>query len=410
MALKVGVFHPGTQHSWQTALAFQEDRQLAWYATSIFYDPSRWPYRLEALVPARLGARLHREFSRRHLPALAPAQVRQFGLWEWIETGARRAGRERIADWANNRGNQRFGHAVARLVEREPVDVLWGYNTSSLEAFRWAKRRGIRCILDQTIGHCASLNRVMLAEQARNPEFFLGSYVPMSAEAVERQNEELELADLVVVGSEFCAGTLVENGCEPSKIRIVPYGFDETLFPSTAPKRHRKEGQPVRFLFVGLVHPRKGIAPLLQAFEQISMDTAKLTLVGQLAIPPATFQRYKQRTEHLGSLPRPEVVKHFLAADCFIFPSLFEGSAIVLHEATAAGLGIVQSASAGNGVADGKNGIVLPEVTPEAIKMAVSSILKDPEQLARWQEAAWQMRPEHTWQRYRDRVRKIAST
>jgi len=58
------------------------------------------------------------------------------------------------------------------LIQREPVDVLWGYNTSSLEVFRWAKKQGIRCILDQTIGHCAAMNRVMLAEQTRNPEFF----------------------------------------------------------------------------------------------------------------------------------------------------------------------------------------------------------------------------------------------
>jgi hypothetical protein len=39
--MKVGVFHPGTQHSWQTALAFQEAGTLAWFATSIFYDPAQ---------------------------------------------------------------------------------------------------------------------------------------------------------------------------------------------------------------------------------------------------------------------------------------------------------------------------------------------------------------------------------
>ena len=45
--MRIGVFHPGTQHSWQTALAFQEAGMLGWYATSAFYDPARWPYRLE---------------------------------------------------------------------------------------------------------------------------------------------------------------------------------------------------------------------------------------------------------------------------------------------------------------------------------------------------------------------------
>jgi hypothetical protein len=224
MRPKVGVFHPGTQHSWQTALAFQETGQLAWYATSVFYDPARWPYRVERFLPASLAQPLHREFARRHSPALKAENVRQFGLWEWVETGARRAGARALSSWTNRRGNASFGTMVTNLLEREPVDVLWGYNSSCLEVFRWAKRRGIRCVLDQTIGHAASLNRVMLAEQARNPEFFLESYTPLSSNVILRQDEEIALADTIVVGSDFCARTLIENGCSPSKIRIAPYG------------------------------------------------------------------------------------------------------------------------------------------------------------------------------------------
>ena len=215
MALRVGVFHPGTQHSWQTALAFQESGSLAWYATSAFYDGNRWPYKVEKLVPEPLASRLHREFTRRHLPALESSNIRQFGLWEWCETGARRLGQVKVARWANRCGNRSFAPLVAKLIEREEVDTVWGYNTSSLDVFRWAKRRNIRCVLDQTIGHCASLNRVMLAERESNPDFFLDSFSPFSTDDFDLQNEELALADLVVVGCDFCAQTLVENGCEP---------------------------------------------------------------------------------------------------------------------------------------------------------------------------------------------------
>src|SRR5579872_3319426 len=232
MARKVGVFHPGTQHSWQTALAFQESGQLAWYATSVFYDPARWPYRIERWAPRGLSDRLHRDFARRYSPALLPDNVRQFGFWEWLEIGARRAGVERLADWANRRGNASFGEQVIELIEREPVDLLWGYNTSSVEVFRWAKRRGIVCVLDQTVGHYAALNHVMLTEQARHPDFFLQSYEPYSAAVIAQQNEELALADLVTVGCEYCGRTLIENGCPPEKVRVIGYGFDETIFPA----------------------------------------------------------------------------------------------------------------------------------------------------------------------------------
>src|ERR1700730_14476560 len=120
MPRRVGVFHPGAQHSWQTALAFQETGQLSWYATSVFYDPSRWPYRIERMLPRTLSDRLHRDFARRHSPALFPQNCRQFGFWEWLETGTRRAGATRLSSWANRRGNASFGEQVIRLLEREP--------------------------------------------------------------------------------------------------------------------------------------------------------------------------------------------------------------------------------------------------------------------------------------------------
>jgi glycosyltransferase involved in cell wall biosynthesis len=354
--------------------------------------------------------RLHRDFSRRYLPALRRENVRQFGLWEWLETGARRVGAEAFADWANRRGNASFGRLVVRLAEREPVDVLWGYNTSSVEVFRWAKRRGIRCILDQTIGHCASMNRVMLAEQARHPEFFLESFTPFSPAAIAQQDEEIALADAVVVGSEYCAQTLIENGCPASKVRIVPYGYDETLFPDNPPVRPALGGRPIEFLFVGLIYPRKGVAALLQAFETIPPGDARLTLVGRLEIPASTFQRFRGRVRHVSSVPRSEVAKYFLAADCLILPSLFEGGGIVLYEASAAGLGIIQSAHCGDGVREARNGQILADVSSTAIRAAILSVVANPTKLAGWQQASWEMRLERSWQRYRERVRALVLT
>lgn len=230
MKPRVGVCHPGTQHSWQTALAFQENSTLAWYSTSIFYDPSRWPYKIEKYLPSHLCQGVHREFTRRYWPALSPNNIRQFGVWEWIERAASRLGAQRLEHWANSRGNISFNRLVIKLLEREPVDVLIGYDTSSLEVFRWAKQRGIRCVLEQTIGHPESLNQAMITERARCPEYFSNS-APISSDVISRVNQELELADLVIVGSEVCARTLIQNKCPETKIAIVPYGFDETSFP-----------------------------------------------------------------------------------------------------------------------------------------------------------------------------------
>jgi glycosyltransferase involved in cell wall biosynthesis len=408
--MRIGVFHPGTQHSWQTALGFQEAGMLGWYATSAFYDPARWPYKLERYVPRKLSAQLTREFRRRHNRFLDPANVRQFGLWEWAEVGLRRLGRPGPADYCNERGNRAFGRQTIRLLEREPVDMVWGYNSSALEVFQWAKKRGILCVLDQTIGHPAAQNQIMLAEQERHPEYFIRSHRPFDQARIDRQNAEIAAADLVVVGSEFCARTMIENGCAPAKVAVINYGFDESLFPTQPPRRAPVGNRPLECLFVGEVGPRKGIAYLLPAIMMIPAARLHLTLVGGLAIPPATFKPYADRVRHVPQVPRSEVARFFAEADCFIFPSLFEGSAIVLYEACGSGLGILQTDRCGDGVRDGQNGIVLREIGVRGLTAALEQIVAQPDQCERWQAASWAGRGERTWGNYRRNAARRAAS
>ncbi|MFM2129209.1 MAG: hypothetical protein RL477_755 [Pseudomonadota bacterium] len=404
---RVGVFHPGSQHSLQTAIAFQGSGQLAWHATSLYYDPSRWPYRIERFLPARVAARVNRRFRRRFDPEIDISRVRQFGFDEWLEIAARKLRLFRLADALNISGNRRFERQVIELARREPVDVLWGYNTSALEVFRWAKGRGIRCVLDQTIGHPRSLNRIMVAEHERNPEYFGVPFHPHPDAAIAVQDEEVALADLVVCGSEFCAETLRENGCPPGKIRVVPYGFSDWLFPQEPPHRAPLAGRPVEFLFVGTIEPRKGAAYLLEAFAEIAPAEASLTLIGRLDIPGAVFARFAGRVRHIPHIPRTELVGHYRRADCFVFPSLFEGSALVLYEAVASGLGIVQSRFAGEGVQPGVNGLCLDRVDTPTLLAAIRRVIDEPGLLVAWQEASWRMRGMRSWKNYAVAAREI---
>jgi len=401
--MKMGVFHPGTQHSWQTALAFQEAGLLGWFATSIFYDPLKWPYKLERFAPSPIAPRLKLEFSRRHHPALSPDKVRHCGVWEWAEVLLRRSGHQRVANLCNQWGNRDFCRQIIRLVEKEPVDVLWGVDTASLEIFRWARKRGILCVLDQTIGHPATQNCEMLQEQDRHPEFFERSYEPRSKEWIERQNAEIEAADLVLVGSDYCSRTLLENGCPANKLRVVPYGYDPESIPLT-PVNAALAGGPVRCLFVGEIGPRKGAAYVMRAFAQLPADKVSLTLVGRMAIPAATFRRYGKRVQHIPQVPRRQVHQYFAAADCFVFPSLFEGSAVVLYEACGTGLGIVATDRCGDGLRPGFNGMALNPLSVASLVAAIEGLLKSPATLKNWQQASCLWRAERTWGQYRRNI------
>ncbi len=171
--MKVAVFHPGTQHSWQTALALQDLGRLEWYATSIFHQPDRFPYRLERLLPGRIGARLGREFRRFSHPLLNPALVRTSGLTEWLERIATRLGHRKLARWLDHFGNDRFVRAIAADLRSPEPFALWGYNGSSAASFAIAREQGRACILDRTNGDFRVYNRMMDEVRERYAAWFI---------------------------------------------------------------------------------------------------------------------------------------------------------------------------------------------------------------------------------------------
>lgn len=400
--MTIGVFHPGTQHSWQTALALQQLDRLAWYATSIFYRPDRWPYKLERL-PGPIGRKLHSEFIRFQNDALDPALVRTSGTWEWLERIAARMGRRKLAVRLDTLGNERFVKAVADDLGDPALQAVWGYDGSSLATFRAAKREGKFCILDRTIGDWRHYNAVMHEVGEAFPQFFHGGEAAAPDDLIARDRAEFELADVIVTGSRYCADTIAAH--EPmavaDKISVLPYCFDQTLF-ARAPARKVSKG-PVRFLFLGVASPRKGIHLLLEAIRRIPRSAASLTIVGRMDVPAATFAPYADRVELRGSVPRSEVPAIMAEHDVLVFPSYFEGSSLALLEALASGLAIIQSEAAGNG-ATAETGLILPRQDVDALTEAMLTLVEDRARLAQMQVKAPAAAETYSFANYRTRI------
>lgn len=387
----IGVFHPGAQHSRQTAVAFQEAGQLAWYAVTD--NPSLQP------AIGRWRRQTPRAAAASPPPYPDGALIRRFATLSHAEVLAARFG-DRAAAWSAQRGLRRFQRDVIKLAEREPVDVLWGYGGTALDVFRWAKSRGIRCVLDRSEVHPAFRNDTLAAEWDRHPDFFALDHAPIPRERIAHQDEELALADLVVARSNFCAQTLRDHGCDDAKIRVVPHGYDDATFPANRPERLPLDGRPAQILFVGEISPANGMAYLLDAFSNVAPERATLTLVGPLRMPRTTFARYAACVDHEPDLPATGLISHLLAADGFVFPCLYEGEGIGLCDALGAGLGIIQSSHADTPTIHGRNGIVLDRLSSEGLAQAIADALMPPERLAQWGRESWHMRPERSWTTY----------
>jgi glycosyltransferase involved in cell wall biosynthesis len=405
---RVGVFHPGAQNSWQRALAAQEAGTLAWYLSSVQVPADGRAMRLAHRLPGGLGRRLERELGRRCCPALDPAALRRAGFSELAEIALRRLHRPRTAAAVNRWGNARFARHVIARAQAEPVDLLWTHNDSALESFAWANARGIRCVLDQSIGHPAALAEVLARDRARYPALYRDAPPLPGAREVARNDRELALADDVLVGSPFARDTLRARGVDAGKIHLIAYGCDAAFcgpaLSGAAPARPPLAGRALEVLFAGTLQPRKGLGALIEAFAGIDPRRARLTLLGRLDLPRDALAPLAGRAVHRPPVPRREVAQAMARADVLILPSLFEGSAVVAYEAQAAGLALIQSAHTGLVVRHGATGLLLPEVSAPAIREAVLQLADDPGRLAAMQAAA-AAQPPRRWADYRADVR-----
>jgi glycosyltransferase involved in cell wall biosynthesis len=409
-AMKIAVFHPGTQHSWQTALALQQLDRLAWYATSIFYQPERWPYRLERWLPGAAGARLSREFQRFSHPRLDPALVHTSGLAEWAERLAARAGWRALAQRIDHFGNRCFVRQIAQELRAPQPFAVWGYNGSALSTFELARERGRRCILDRTIGDFRVYNALMGQVAERYGEWFRPGEGQISPAQIARDEREFALADAIVVGCAHAAETIRQ--CNPpeiaAKLRVLPYCFDEGLFADMPAPAPIAPDEPVRLLFVGQVNPRKGIQHLLEAIARIPPSLATLTIVGELRVPRAVFARYADRVSYRPTVPRSAIPGIMAQHHLLVFPSYFEGSALSLLEALAAGLAIIQTPAAGNGVTPA-TGLMLARPDTELLQAALLDAISDRARLQSWRIAAQTEARRYSFARYRENIATLLS-
>ena len=403
--MRIAIFHPGTQHSHETALGFQRSNNLAWYATEIFYDPKRFPYRLIGMLPASLREKAVSEFRRRYHPHLDPALVRTFGVWEWIERASMRMGLRRAEHYANEWGNRRFGSRVGAMAVREGVDCVWGCDTSSLNAFRIAKDHGLRCVLEQTIGHPRAWNRILLEEREQMPADFDPYPLPYPESDLARVDEEIALADHVVCGSAFVKSTMAEWGGQAHKVTVIPYGVRAENFTPGAPRA----APGLRLLFVGHFGMRKGAWYLLQALARLThLPDLTLTIVGKQTVAAKYLAPVASVLRSIPHIPRNQMPAMYHDADVAVLPSLFEGSAGATYEALACGLPVITTPNAGSVVRDGVEGFIVPMRDVDALADRIERLYGDAQLRGAMAAGARRRGLQFPWERYHHNCVRVA--
>jgi glycosyltransferase involved in cell wall biosynthesis len=169
-----------------------------------------------------------------------------------------------------------------------------------------------------------------------------------------------------------------------TKIRLIPLAFEpsrdaqgfERSYPVTF-----TAARPLRVLFLGQITLRKGARQLLDAALLLNKEPVEFWFVGPRQIPvPADLQGHP-RLKWFGAISRGNVDRFYRDADVFILPTLSDGFGLTQLEAQSWKLPVIASRFCGAVVEHGRNGIVLEEVSGEAIAAAIDDLLRAPARL-----------------------------
>jgi glycosyltransferase involved in cell wall biosynthesis len=196
---------------------------------------------------------------------------------------------------------------------------------------------------------------------------------------IDRQKYEMnrrafQAAAGLVTWSEWARKSLATDyGINPARVRVIAPGAAAEFFDIGERRQalgQTKDGPP-RVLFVGGDFARKGGPDLLDALPA----GCELDIVTKEHIEP----RPNVRVHHGVGPNSPELRRLFEAADLFVLPSQGECLALVLMEATAAGLPVIttQVGALAEAVLPGESGIVVPVADVTALRSALQTLVTD---------------------------------
>jgi glycosyltransferase involved in cell wall biosynthesis len=355
---------------------------------------------------------LRLELGRRSFPQVDAASLH---LYPWFEAGRLFASRLGLSSLVRRGDGPLCVDAVyramdakvaARLHKATDIRAIYAYEDGALNTFRAAQQMGIRRIYELPTGYWRAARELLEAEAGLQPEWAMTIRRNFDSEEKCRyKDEELALADHVVVASQFVRRTLLQAKSFEAGHSVIAYGAPSPALPllRTRPDRTSRK---LRVIFVGSLSQQKGLSYLLHAVEQFG-SSVELTIIGSKVSNTCPVLNCALQTHRwIPSLPHPKVLEEMSQHDVLVFPSLFDGFGLVLLEAMSQGLPVITTPNTAGPdfLTDGEDGFIVPIRSAEMISEKLDLLLCDRDRLIAMSEAARQKAALHSWENYRSRL------
>ena len=315
-------------------------------------------------------------------------------------------------------GGATFPYRVERV--RKPLSQVWDFGVLTRALLRLHRRwpyEVIHCFSSYPTGFASLKARVRLGVPlvvtSQGGDLAEGSRFSGRPVIMDRIRRTLEESDAVTALSEYmkqralaiapkCAGHLhdIPNGVDCAAwTAAVPAGPGPGSLLRAFPGRY--------LLFLGRLHPRKGVDVLIDAFASISdrFPSLQLAIAGDGKVA-AALREQAARTGassriHFLGLVEGDGKKWLLQnCLCLVAPTrTWEGSPVVVLEAMACGKAVVGSAVGGivDLIHPDENGLLVPAGDPRALAAALAALAEDDARRSALETGAIATARQHDW-------------
>lgn len=374
-------FQIGAREHYAIPRVLEQQQQLSYLITDAWVTPQSPFNLLPKSVLSNLRERYHLKLATASIYSFNSSLI-QFEIKQKI---ARQSGWQTVI----NR-NQWFQKKGIKLLQKiannisEPV-TIFAYSYAALEIFKFAKQQGWQTVLGQ-IDPGIYEEKLVSQECDRYPQYS-SNWQPAPSEYWKSWQQECNLADRIVVNSDWSSHALQKIGVSSEKIKVIPLAYKQPEiaknFTRVYPTKFTKE-RPLRVLFLGQVILRKGVAKIFEAIELLKEQPIEFWFVGSININIPGQLQSNPNVKWFGSVSRSTTASYYQQADVFLFPTLSDGFGLTQLEAQAWQLPIIASFYCGAVVKDNINGLILPEITGENIALSLLFCLHNPNLLSKF--------------------------
>jgi glycosyltransferase involved in cell wall biosynthesis len=302
-------------------------------------------------------------------------RVRGFWLHGLTTRIASKLSQRKLISNCDERLHILFGRTVAAELIKQEWDIVHTWSSVSEEILKGLAGKQTISVLMRGSSHISVQAQLLDEEERRTgaPQEHPEAWV------IAREEREYQLADNISVLSSFARDSFLSRGVASDKISVLPLGANLDLFrpdPRIIEERRRRilSDQPLRILYVGTLSYRKGLSDLAEIFRSLGRGTGHekqfiFRCVGPVASEAGSrIEELKTFAEFIPPQPHQSLGEWYNWGDIFIFPTIEDGYALVLTQASANGLPILTTTnSAGpDFLEEGDSGWVLPIRSPKA--------------------------------------------